>query len=141
MVFYLTEFIKLFLLFLIGISGIVSMLIDNYNPIYFTSPAPSIFTYQKKYKTKIYFDRYQGEEKLDSIEFNRSFYQNLSGPHRYKVAFNSLINRGGRLVRRPDYEKFVQFFMCRYNVSDLEKITKIIVKTKKQTLRTFECHD
>jgi hypothetical protein len=109
--------------------------------MFFTAPAPSIFTYQKKYKTKIFFDRYINNIKIDSIEFNKSFYKSLGGPHRYKVAFNSNMNRGGRLVQRDNYSGFIEYFICNHNVPRTNKVSSVQVRTEKKTLRVFRCYE
>ncbi len=128
----------LLLILALGLAGPVSMLIFEYNPLFFISPAPSVFTYQKKYPNQIEFIRYASNGPYDSIKMNRDFYKKMIGPHRYKVLFNSLMKRGERLVHSKNYKVFIKNFICKHN-TDLTLLKVEIVKNKK-ILNVIDCH-
>ncbi len=131
--------LKLFILILLGLSGPLSMFVFGYNYFFFISPAPSVFTYQNRYKSQISFIRFSDTQKIDELIMDRSFYQKLSGPHRYKVLFNSVMKRGARLVINPKYKNFVENFICKFQSQS--KVTKVHVVTKKKSLKVFSCND
>lgn len=131
--------IRFVILLCIGISGPLSVFFFSYNPFFMISPAPSVFTYENKYKSKIFFSRYSNTIKIDELNMDRRFYQNINGPHRYKVLFNSIMKRGGRLVENPSYKKFIVNYIC--NVNSNLKITNVEVKTANRLLKEFECEN
>ncbi len=126
-------------LFLLGVSGPLSMFIHDYNPLFFISPAPSVFTYQKKYKNQISFVRHSNAGRYDELVMDRAFYKKLKGPHRYKVIFNSVMKRGGRLVKLPQYENFIKKFVCVYSAD--ARIGKVEVFNGKKQLKVFSCYE
>lgn len=129
--------IRFTMLLCLGMSGPLSMFFFSYNPFFVISPAPSVFTYENKYKSKISFLRFSDNNKVDELAMDRKFYQKLDGPHRYKVLFNAVMKRGGRLVDNPSYERFVVQYICKID-SNL-KITKVEVRTAKRLLREYKC--
>lgn len=131
--------VKLCFLILVGLSGPMSMLVWNYNPLFFISPAPSVFTYQNRFRNKVSFIRSSRTGIYDKLVMNRAFYKNIVGPHRYKVLFNSMMKRGERLVMLDQYNVFVINFLCVYN-ADI-KLTKVEVVRETETLKVFICNE
>lgn len=131
--------IYVLIVFMIGVSNPIGALIttnSDWNPFEALSPLPILFSigkHRKSKDTKLKFILKSAHDE-QKFEFDRHFYKNLGGPHRYKVMFTLKLNWTD-FSKKASASNFIQETFCENytpigNLKD-QKIESIQVLTRK----------
>ncbi len=141
---------KVILILIMGSVNLCTSLIP-FNSKYLSSlksfsVAPVVFSYRVnlgRVHDRYTFDIYLNKDHFVSRRFNREYYKNLKGPHRYKIFHFMALRRKSMITHKPN-SGFYKDVFCGYNdIKDGFKINfeiyRVVIRSKSRIFHDFKC--